>query len=114
MTPEEINREIAEKVMEWTKHDICKAWWFPKKTPLTLEDAIFYWDPYHRWDHAGIVLEKFPNWTMSKNEPQYYCKMGTCFDKPGIWADTAPAAICLAALLQIGVDVQAQEAVKNV
>lgn len=110
MTPEEINRVIAEKVMDapnpfpnWMR-DADGSY-------LRLRDGFqayyeFYdvFDPYHRIDHAIMALEKL-------RLQGYWCHL---FGRPKTWsaalaalndptkddvlqyADTPQAAICLA------------------
>ena len=110
MTPEEINRAIAEKVMGWTgPHGQLRYW--KEKGELTLHSDFKarpqqYWDPYHRWDHAGMVVEKMVN-------KRHTFQMGSGYEtNEDFWAmfdgdvgstnishaDTGPAAICLASL----------------
>ena len=85
MTPEGINRIIAEKVMGW-----------PNQHHTTLAVANF--DPYHRIEQAMMALEKFPEWHIFKDINGDF----NCFiynDKKAIgsaWADTPEAAITLA------------------
>lgn len=54
MTPEEINRIIAEKCMGWEKA-LDSYWWVPSAIPTNGPDSF---DPYHRIDHAMMVAQK--------------------------------------------------------
>lgn len=114
MTPEQINREIAERVIQAVEGDPGTApafQVFPSgKVVLTLTARPYNWfefDPCHRIDHAWMVVEKL----MSM---KWYLKIEIAGDMGNlVWwcdlvnpdgryvqqkADTAPMAICLAAL----------------
>ena len=84
MTPEEINRIIAEKVMGW-----------PNQHHTTLAVANF--DPYHRIEHAIMALEKFLSWEVRRySRNDYRCRINDDELIEGDMADTPQAAICLA------------------
>ena len=66
MTPDEINRLIAEKVMGWveaTPTDPRRLYWKGSQGPLETSPSAAligtYFDPYHRIDHAMMALEKY-------------------------------------------------------
>lgn len=97
MSKDEINKAIAEKVMGWTNtKTIGFAYW---KEPGLYGDE---WNPYERWDHAGMVVEKglwFDGFCLFRYGDGYAIgKFGDFNFKPIISASTAPAAICMAAL----------------
>jgi hypothetical protein len=104
MTPSEINRAMAEKVMgapnpfsTWVlKGD---DWYIlPAGVPAYWELYV-YFDPYHRWDHAAMGLEKFTHWKLDRFGQTYSCKiLINPYWTDDIEADTAHAAICLACL----------------
>jgi len=111
MTPEEINRLIAEKVMGWveaTPTDPRRLYWKGSQGPLeTCPSAALigtYFDPYHRIDHAMMALEKFSAWELHRSTKYFFCNIYVNvneYDEPlGGYieghADTAPAAISLA------------------
>lgn len=79
MTPEQINREITEKVMGYIFNRVN-------------------WDPYHRIDHAMMALEKFELWTLRKDHGLYQCMVRDKYTHYSEWTVAAPMAICLAAL----------------
>jgi hypothetical protein len=100
MTPtdiEKINREFAEKVMGFKVASSFKGW-----LPVGILFSDF--DPYHRWDHAAIGLEKFDEWTVEHiKKPFYdsklfYCRIDNGKGCVSAFSDTAPAAICLACI----------------
>ena len=94
MTKEEINRQVAEKVMKFTKHGATsyidenngQVWFFDE------------FNPAERIDHAWMVVEKFISTALYKTE-QWSCSLDLDGYKWGqAEANTAPMAICLAAL----------------
>ena len=99
MTKDEINKAVAEKVMGWTIRDTKRLYYYE---PGIL---ISEWNPAERIDHAWMVLEKFQYWTMNKLGDKVFFRIVFDYDEEkgiGKWtkaeADTAPMAICLAAL----------------
>jgi hypothetical protein len=114
MTPTEINREMAEKVMGWHLDGISYTqYWYDdsgiKQLPF---DGWDHFDPYHRWDHAAMGLERLCK-GKNLNADIVIGFRGECFCHPmeemagynqgprilyGPKADTAPAAICLACI----------------
>ena len=106
MNAEQVNREIAEKVMKFYTLGNSTRWWFGDcgRDNLTnfsyIPGAIDYFDPMHRIEHSMMALEKFPYWELGKDEDGYYC-MITLLDEstvPSGRAKTKEEAICLAAL----------------
>ena len=107
MTPEQINRLIAEKVMGWvetTPTDPRRLYWKGSQGPLETHPAAAligrYFDPYHRIDHAMMALEKFVVWIVEKfaSDNEYICKVwknARLYHRPfeGL-GDTPSAAIC--------------------
>jgi hypothetical protein len=108
MTPTEINREFAERLFTVRKVESCFNTYYEghecvcdrAKVIARLKD----WDPYHRWDHAAMGLEKFPEYEVGKTATSRYCKVWYNSAEHPKWqtaeafADTAPAAICLACI----------------
>ena len=102
MTPEEINREIAEKVMGW--HSFAFHWCKPAKDAdgefvMPIDD----WDPYHRIDHAWMVVEKITSipTTLEESERAWNTRFMLLFERASLWACNAKEAakrISLAAL----------------
>lgn len=102
MTNEEINRAIAEKVMGWilVSTRVCDHWEDEKGVHRGLYSD---WYPTERIDHAWQVVEKLKTkykvmvGTMWEKEEDWWCELD---DGQKIYAnaDTAPLAICLAAL----------------
>jgi hypothetical protein len=109
MTPEQINREFAEKVMGW-KLETRQIWSNDVKhyvpTEVYVKDSdkrrfiqVSNWNPYHRWAHAAMGLEKFLSWEIRRySRKDYRCRINDDELIEGPMADTAPAAICLACL----------------
>jgi hypothetical protein len=105
-----INRKMAVEVMGWRQIEGWAKWWFPKTEPVTLADAITDWDPYHRWDHAMMALEKLKpkcRQIIIEYKSRFYSNGDSWWVTiqliSGVWisqimADTIPAAICLACL----------------
>lgn len=106
MTPteiEEINRKFAEEVMGWRLSGPFRDW--VDDTELTgfcdkPKQPDYYFDPYHRWEHAWLGLKKFDGY-----ELQGYHGLHRCIIRKtnldiyvGEWTDTAQAAICIAVL----------------
>jgi hypothetical protein len=96
MTPEQINREIAEKVMGWIQNGTA-AYSDPNNGEVWFWDE---WNPAERIDHAWMVVEKLgatiqvgPN--HDKSVCYFWLGNGVGAHEE---ADTAPMAICLAAL----------------
>lgn len=114
MTNAEINREVAEKVNGWHmvyEDHLGEAWWSDN---LGLKISIADWNPAERIDHAWMVVDKlkamgyYIEIGIHPDESEVYCALvgdkytgiidklkKECFSKS---ADTAPMAICLAAL----------------
>jgi hypothetical protein len=115
MTPEQINREIAERVMGWHEHPyyptslqsphVIVTWHDKDDKPMQNVNAF---NPAERIDHAWMVVEQL--FVMNGND--YHCihiehlhkkwSVSCCYElgewKDWIEADTAQMAICLAAL----------------
>lgn len=102
MTPEEINKALAEKVMGFSVTDTRRLYYTPEKGACMLKSD---WDPWTRIDHAWMVVEAFNGCLHLRQHNKhglwaaFFCDAGP--DHEGE-ADTAPAAICNAALLAIG------------
>ena len=105
MTKEQINREVAKKVMGWT--------WLGGAYFDAYKEHSGYggeWNPAERIDHAWMVVENLiENGKMIIGGLHFDEAYGRwCFryrafgellhPEAGPWADTAPMAICLAAL----------------
>ena len=98
MTPEEINKAIAERVMGWSG-------------PISLgDDTRLFFNPAERIDHAWMVVEKFNDFDIARfpSDNKYICNItvqrehGILHDYQSEKCDTAPMAICLAALEAVG------------
>lgn len=100
----DIDREIAEKVMGWY---IQKR--FIHYVPVGMPNRDFWWDEnipkysVQNWHpstdiaQAFMVVEKFNQFEIGKDkEGSYFCVIN--FDEIIDHADTAPLAICKAAL----------------
>jgi hypothetical protein len=109
MTPDDINRVLATKVMGWreeTSPDPRRTNW--KGSPGSLETNPaarligMYWDPWTRFEHSMMCLETFPSWEIYK----HYNGMYLVIISPdeinenvsSDWQPTKEQAICLAAL----------------
>lgn len=101
MTKEEINKAVAEKVMGWTWLEIIGGW---DPGSHILNDIKFKrdWNPAERWDHAGMVVDKWSYYKLEKiYGDKYVAILANDLTTPwiyGPWADTAPMAICFASL----------------
>jgi len=94
MTKDEINRALGERVMEW---HFDKVQWLDKDGNF----QGYCWNPYERWDHAGMVAEKFYGYIIEKIGSTYRAKL--LIDPRKEWftgpnGATATIAICLAAI----------------
>ena len=118
-----IDRLVAEKVMGWHTGFISDGRWIVKKEWWLSKDGlaqeiVYKWHPTTDISRAWMVVEKM--------EPEYHWTIRTPFDKgdrysAGLtplgftgWngipdylvnADTAPLAICLAALKAKGIEI---------
>lgn len=108
MTPDEINRLVAEKVMKWEAkrycdHPFCPLNW--NGDNLIKPIRVSEWDPYHRIDHAWMVLEECKKKGMSiiltNSGYEWFCEIFGV----GATSQNVPAAICLVALPAFGVEV---------
>lgn len=106
MTPEQINRLMAESGM-FKYPDIVpvRGKWRIHRTDTPYYEACYdNFDPYHRIEHAMMALEKFPEYEVGKTATARYCKVWynsvehPKFKTAEAFADTAPAAICLACI----------------
>lgn len=99
MTNEQVNREIAEKICKWYLYG--KRWYDTNKE-LAFVDALWsesYFNPSERLDHAWMVMEKSNAFFELFNNPIkkiWVVKFHGMDDF--VVANTAPLAICLAAL----------------
>ena len=110
----EIDARVAEEVMEWRPithfhgEPIADGWvgfwdgdWFRWTTrpPSDEENASVEWKPSTQIADAWPVLERFDEYAIYKDEHRVVCKVAM---KEDVWsmsiANTAPLAICLAAL----------------
>jgi hypothetical protein len=89
MNPEQCNRLIAEKVMEW-----------PDKHHTIL--AIANFDPYHNLTHAHMALEKYGKaYQLNGNGKKHMLWLDGGYIGP--WCDTPSAAICEAIVAAVEV-----------
>jgi len=109
MAPEEINKAVAERVMGWTIQDSRQLYYYEPAMLIT------DFNPAERIDHAWMVVEKMKD--------KYHWVIKSPFEKGDTYmagltplgvtgwngrpdfmgqADTAPMAICLAALEAVG------------
>ena len=109
MTPEEVNMEIATRVMGWTEAtptDPRRLYWKGSLGPLETSPAAAmigrYFDPMHRIEHSWMVVEKLESrqFIVEQKHDRWICNIQ---DKTGKWFDvdpqaTAQEAICLAVL----------------
>ena len=100
MTPDEINKEVAEKVMgiQYPEVIIRNSKYHVHR--MGFPHYVKYYeefDPYHRIDHALMALEKAgrDRWTLNHVCGWYMLWQTNVLGK---WADTATAAICMALL----------------
>lgn len=102
---------VAEKVMGWKNKNYTDYVAFEDETGRTR--FISYADgspclaaflPSERIADAWMVVEKFIVWDVGTDGCLYLCKIKTHPNKKGhiASADTAPEAICLAALKAVG------------
>jgi hypothetical protein len=120
MTNREIDALIANKIFALVVRDRLTG----EERPLTFDDLIMSGDhlrivtlPHYSTDIAAawLVVEQMIKASTNgdfhlehlgpKDEGDWTC--GTCRDDPSTWAtaDTAPLAICKAALKSVGIDV---------
>lgn len=94
MTPEEINRKIGKEIMQFPPD----GWPYPDG--YMVKGSI--WSPYTNIAHAWMVVDKGlwfnPYCLYQYGDGWAIGKLGDFQRKPIVSADTAPAAICLAAL----------------
>lgn len=123
-TPQEINKELAERVMRWHESNDGSCWldadgkfmaFLPYSPNVDELLASPIWDPCHRIDHAWMVVEKLLEKQQelivvhhAEQRPEddirgWYCTIGYDGKFEGK-ADTASAAICLAALKAVEVE----------
>jgi hypothetical protein len=99
MTPQEINRAIAEKVMGTTVHGMSRV----------IGET---WNPAERIDHAWLVVDRMKEsgWKFHLADGMfgmnYLCAFYRGSHSDSLQADTAPMAICLAALEAVNVTVE--------
>lgn len=112
MTPEQINREIAERIMgahEGPPFDFSRmfstngSWLIHDGSRNHYVQNYSEFNPAERIDHAWMVVEKFAEYDLRKRHIKGKAKYGCAiFGKLGKEfrgeAATAPMAICLAAL----------------
>ncbi|GAB7387388.1 hypothetical protein BSNK01_12240 [Bacillaceae bacterium] len=113
----ELDALVAEKVMGWTYRKLPTldegAWVIEEKEPVIWESR---WKPSIRIKDAWLVVEKMidsgfdlhldADW---KNGVYYYCEFSNLIGGLGVFgheAETAPLAICLAALKAVGVEAE--------
>jgi hypothetical protein len=120
MTNRELDALVAEKVMGWTWHDTMLCW-YPSTPGATLNDTRSKqdWQPSTDISAAWEVVEKSTSFCEvsrwideATGKIEYVCgitighKPDPSGDQPSVAiADTAPRAICLAALKAVGVEV---------
>ncbi len=104
----DVNREVAEKVMGWTEEcptDPRRLYWKGSQGPLETHPAAAmigrYFDPLHKIEHAWMVVEKFDGCLHLRQHNKngkweaFFCDAGPGHEAEG---DTAQEAICKAAL----------------
>jgi hypothetical protein len=102
MNPEQCNRLIAEKVMEFEDCGSGKAHWYDPETGDFYGGPFEDFDPYHNPTHAHMALEKFTARgdviSLAANEdttgPKWMCRIWTEGAYYEGFADTPSAAIC--------------------
>ena len=102
----DVNREVAEKVMGWRLdfNPFVAYMWVDGNRCTGFKEKDF--DPMHRIEHAIMALEKFVAWDIKCRiddetyKKWYVCDIwnGTNWYESNLKADTAPEAICLASL----------------
>jgi hypothetical protein len=112
MTPEEINKAVAERVMGWHEGygsyfsvnfgEVQVACWVTENNEQVW--TIYNWNPAERIDHAWMGVEELKaTIQVGPNHDKFVCYLWL---ENGIGAheeaDTAPMAICLAALEAVG------------
>lgn len=109
MTPEQINRALA-KWLGWQPGPGCTLYQnsagqlLPMSTtPEISTSAIPYFDPYHRIDHAWMVVERIsePPRTAEQARAAHNTKFMLWWNNNNLWTYTAPEvarAICEAVL----------------
>ncbi len=109
MTPQEINKALAGKVMGWrfVKSQLGNFYRMSKiNAPNKWADQ---WDPYYCIDDAMMCLEKFDSWEMYKHDDGKYKvvvwpKIGDGRNVNSDWQNTKEKAACLAVLKAVEVD----------
>ena len=99
MTREEINRAVAERVMGWEFQPPCidaPLGWWNSPDELDVDD----WDPYHRIEHAWMVVERVTS--PERTVPQAAkVRFVAWFNGAQLWkysAEDAAKEICLAVM----------------
>jgi hypothetical protein len=107
MNLREIDRLVAEKVMGWEPEEIEGSVYlsgyvlYKREEPPHIPDYQF--KPSTNIQDAWLVVEKFPCLQLTKlAENRYTCRF---YLGDTAYAETAPLAICLAALKSVRVEV---------
>lgn len=112
MTDEQINTLIAERIMGWTLSRGGVPYWMDESKTLKMVMEAAYWYPMVRMEHAWMAVEKMveqgfyvtveaPRWGKGWRVLIYSRDVNPRLSE----ADTASAAICLAVLKFMGVEV---------
>ncbi|MGG3798952.1 BC1872 family protein [Metabacillus fastidiosus] len=117
MNNQKINKLVAEQIMGWkvkkamdgvTEYydngSFCEGKWV-EDLGLREKDNVDVFKPSERIQDAWLVVQKFQYHKVEMDAGHYYCTLandGPFFDGD---SETAPMAICLAALKTVGVEV---------
>jgi hypothetical protein len=101
--PLEIDKLVAEKVMGWEISSMTDG--FVAVTEHEILTIGEHFTPSTKIEDAFLVVQKFDYHLLERDAGHYYCTVCNekYIDGDG---DTAPMAICLAALKAFGVEVE--------
>ena len=114
MTDRELDALVAEKVMGWKEEfdGLNMRWTLDGERWAGDSGYVNGWSPSTRISHAWQVVEKmlpaighiYPAVDLETGELLHWCAVVETGDtsRQGVTADTAPRAICLAALKAVG------------
>jgi len=114
MNLREINRLVAEKVMDWAQGEYAKDKWYYKKNGQIHGMAKFVkdWNPSTNIADAMEVLDKFDAYQITKVVRDRYVvqiRNHKAFKSYKHEEKTLPLAICLAALKAVGVELEVDD-----
>jgi len=102
----EMDALVAEKVMGWElrtfKSNGVDFWHIPGTVRCELDAPKFSTDIGAAWEVVEKMIGEMWNLSLEYQSAVYWCEFGkTCVPGDGEIADTAPLAICRAALLAV-------------